>query len=293
MGLQDRDFKGVWIPKEIWLNNELSVLEKALFAEIDSLDGEDGCYASNDYFMEFFNVSESTITRGISKLKSLGYIDSVQIGGRSRVLRVVKMTTQGSQNDYSGSSKNCVSSIKEKKENNIIDKSTGAGASSKNHSQVYKQRTTLSDDLESGKDIDEQKKFKKQSPKDKFRDECLDIIEKQFVMYPAHISDLLADYFDFVSAVPDDKENLPKRVKTVSTWKKKLHKLVELVSEGYDIEKLIQQSLDNKAYVFYPLQSTQSQHKSKENLSDTIKVNTQEGVQRQIEYLRASGKELY
>ena len=172
-------------------------------------------------------------------------------------------------------------------------KGTVAGASSKNHSQVYKQRNTLSDDLESGKDIDEQKKSKKKSPKDKFRDECLDIIEKQFVMYPAYISDLLADYFDFVSAVPDDKENLPKRVKTVSAWKKKLHKLVELVTEGYDIEKLIQQSLDNKAYVFYPLQSIQSQHKSKENLSDTIKVNTQEGVQRQIEYLRASGKELY
>ena len=36
----EREFKGVWIPKEVWLNNELSLVEKALLAEIDSFSGD-------------------------------------------------------------------------------------------------------------------------------------------------------------------------------------------------------------------------------------------------------------
>jgi len=29
-----RDFKGVWIPKEIWLSDQLSLMEKVLFVEM-------------------------------------------------------------------------------------------------------------------------------------------------------------------------------------------------------------------------------------------------------------------
>lgn len=56
-----RDFKGVWIPKEIWLSPELSLMEKVLFVEIHSLDNERGCYASNRHFAEFFGLSERQI----------------------------------------------------------------------------------------------------------------------------------------------------------------------------------------------------------------------------------------
>ena len=34
MEKHDRDFKGVWIPKEIWLSENLSLMEKVLFVEI-------------------------------------------------------------------------------------------------------------------------------------------------------------------------------------------------------------------------------------------------------------------
>lgn len=96
--MQERDFKGIWIPKDIWLNTELSIVERALFAEIDSLDTNAHCVAGNDYFSNFFGVSESTITRAIAHLKELGLITS-SFNGRVRTLRVVKMTTQSSQND--------------------------------------------------------------------------------------------------------------------------------------------------------------------------------------------------
>ena len=84
---ENRDFKGVWIPKEIWLDRSLSALDKIILVEVDSLDNEDGCYASNQHFAEFCQCSESAVTKSISKLKSKGYIRQESFDGRKRVLR--------------------------------------------------------------------------------------------------------------------------------------------------------------------------------------------------------------
>src|SRR5215468_5811326 len=69
-----RDFKGVWIPKEIWLSEKLSLMEKVLFVEIHSLDNERGCFASNKHFAEFFGVSERQIRTYIASLRKKGFI---------------------------------------------------------------------------------------------------------------------------------------------------------------------------------------------------------------------------
>lgn len=84
-----RDFKGIWIPKEIWLSDQLSLMEKVLFVEIHSLDNERGCFASNNYFAEFFGVSGRQIRTYIGSLKDKGFI-SVSIQNRNeRVIRVM------------------------------------------------------------------------------------------------------------------------------------------------------------------------------------------------------------
>lgn len=83
---QKREFRGVWIPKEIYLSKELSWTEKILFVEIDSLDNEDGCYSRNDYFAKFLGVSETHVSRMISKLKSMGLIRVESFDGRTRIL---------------------------------------------------------------------------------------------------------------------------------------------------------------------------------------------------------------
>ena len=84
-----RDFKGVWIPKDIWLSRQLSLMEKVLFVEIHSLDNEDGCYASNRHFAEFFDVSERQIRTHIGTLKQKGFI-SVSIQNRNdRVIHTI------------------------------------------------------------------------------------------------------------------------------------------------------------------------------------------------------------
>lgn len=72
---EKRDFKGIWIPKSIWLNKSISVLKKVFLSEIDSLDNEDGCYASNEYFSEFFDISIRTSQRIILELIKDGFID--------------------------------------------------------------------------------------------------------------------------------------------------------------------------------------------------------------------------
>lgn len=56
---QKRAFRGVWIPAVVWLSDELSLIEKVMLVEIDSLDNEDGCYANNNYFAEFFGISKN------------------------------------------------------------------------------------------------------------------------------------------------------------------------------------------------------------------------------------------
>ena len=55
----DRAFKGVWIPAEIWLNENLTVMEKVLYAEIDSFCGKGkACFCSNTHFAKLLQLKE-------------------------------------------------------------------------------------------------------------------------------------------------------------------------------------------------------------------------------------------
>ena len=93
----NRAFKGVWIPKDIWLAQDLGWTEKLVLVEIDSLDGEQGCWASNDYLASFFGLSKGRISKIISGLKEKGYITvemQYKAGTREVERRIIK-TTRG------------------------------------------------------------------------------------------------------------------------------------------------------------------------------------------------------
>ena len=85
----ERDFKGIWIPKEVWLTKDLNIIEKLFLVEIDSLDNKNGCFASNKYFSEFFGISKGRCSQIISSLERKGYLtiylkrEGKQIIGRS------------------------------------------------------------------------------------------------------------------------------------------------------------------------------------------------------------------
>ena len=99
--MQKRDFKGIWIPKEIWLSTDLKVMEKLILVEIDSLDNEDGCFASNEHFSKFFSLSKNRCSEIIKSLEKKGYIDInyiYQDGSKAiakRVIRCIRKTDRG------------------------------------------------------------------------------------------------------------------------------------------------------------------------------------------------------
>ena len=88
----ERDFKGIWIPAYIWLNQDLTIMEKMFLVEIDSLDNEKHCFASNSYFSNFFNLSKGRCSEIISSLvnKKLLEIEFIYKGKviEKRVLKI-------------------------------------------------------------------------------------------------------------------------------------------------------------------------------------------------------------
>lgn len=110
---ESRDFKGVWIPKEVWLDTRLNALDKVILMEIDSLDqGEKGCYASNEHLATFCQCSKTKVSTAISKLIECGYVYIQNFDGRKRELKS-RLSNFERQNI-----KNCNADIQNLKESN-------------------------------------------------------------------------------------------------------------------------------------------------------------------------------
>ncbi len=128
----DRDFKGVWIPREIWLSPDLSLLEKCLLVEIDSLDcGPRHCFKSNENLAEFMGCSVPTVTRAIKFLEVKGLVSVTLLKtptGTVRTIKaLIKMISSTNQNDETPTNQNdqhsnTVSSSSKKKESNTDPK---------------------------------------------------------------------------------------------------------------------------------------------------------------------------
>lgn len=92
-----RKFQGIWIPAAIWLDRSLSITEKVMLVEINSLESSDrGCFASNEYFSEFFDLSKSRVSEIISSLskKDLVLVELIR-EGKQIVGRQIWMTENG------------------------------------------------------------------------------------------------------------------------------------------------------------------------------------------------------
>ena len=140
---QERDFKGVWIPKNVWLDNRLNALDKIILMEIDSLDfDEKGCYASNEYLAEFCQCSLTKVSLTISKLIELDYIYLESFNGRVRTLK-----SRLSKNE-SQTSKNCEAETQKMKgyksninENSNIDNKESIINNTKENPKKFKKPT--------------------------------------------------------------------------------------------------------------------------------------------------------
>ena len=67
-------FSGVFVPREILLDNDLSANAKLIYAIVQSLDNERGCFASNEYIGGMVGVCESSVRSCLSALEDKKYI---------------------------------------------------------------------------------------------------------------------------------------------------------------------------------------------------------------------------
>lgn len=112
----ERSFKGVWIPADVWLNKDLSLTEKVMLVEIGSLETPDrGCYASNSYFAEFFDLSKSRVSEIISGLAAKGLIEVEQVREGRRIIerRIRIATVFGKPKGYSENASNPIRKTEE------------------------------------------------------------------------------------------------------------------------------------------------------------------------------------
>lgn len=123
---ESRDFKGIWIPKKVWLDTRLNALDKVILMEIDSLDqGEKGCYASNEHLAEFCQCSKTKVSTAISKLIECGYLYIQNFDGRKRELKS-RISNFERQNI-----KNCNADIQNLKESNTVNNTVNNTVSNK------------------------------------------------------------------------------------------------------------------------------------------------------------------
>ena len=82
-----QNWQGIFIPKELYLTKELTWIEKILFIEVNQFSRNNGYTETNAYLAKSLNVSTTTITNGIHKLKNLGLIQIQSFDGRKRFIK--------------------------------------------------------------------------------------------------------------------------------------------------------------------------------------------------------------
>mgnify|MGYP003650068076 CR=1 FL=1 len=211
---KERNFLGVWLPKAIYLNKQLSWSEKILLVEIESLDNVDGCFASNDYFADFLDVTKTTISVSISKLKKLGFIEQVSFDGRKRVLKVINAEFKKTERQSVEKPK-C--SIQENLQHNNTDINTDNN-SFKNNKKINTKKVLLNDlkkinDIESGTvciDVDE---LKNQTT-------WLEHTSRHLKVAPYHIDMLLKEFISEMKLKSDDFKSLKETKTHFLNWSK-------------------------------------------------------------------------
>ena len=97
----ERQFKGIWIPAEIWNDKDLTIQEKFVLAEIDSFSGPEGCFAMNNHFAELLTLSPNRCSAIITNLEKKGKITRLNVyakGTKKIVKRYLKTVNYYSKN---------------------------------------------------------------------------------------------------------------------------------------------------------------------------------------------------
>lgn len=106
---------------KIFKETKLKMSEKIIYFIIESLDNDNGCFASNSYFKELTGYSKKTCINAISSLREMGYIKVKQIRDPNNYQMTIKRIIHVTRRYIFKNSKKD-NLILEKKEGYIIDK---------------------------------------------------------------------------------------------------------------------------------------------------------------------------
>ena len=88
--------KGIWVPIEIWEDDDLCLNEKALLMDIDSFTSRGReCYISNDWICEHLGVAKRTAQMYLKHLIDRDLVRVVKFDGRVRYLESNLPSLQG------------------------------------------------------------------------------------------------------------------------------------------------------------------------------------------------------
>jgi len=85
--MQNKEFTGVWIPKHIIEDEELSMTDKIIYSEIACFEV---CYKSNQQLGERYKLKANTIMKIVGKLVEKGYVERLSFDGRNRQLKALR-----------------------------------------------------------------------------------------------------------------------------------------------------------------------------------------------------------
>lgn len=135
--MSQREFKGIWIPAEVWLHPKLTAVEKVVLMDIHSMTTrEDGnFFKSNETIAEQCMCSVATIKRAIKKLQNMGWLETETRGRRRYMwittkfkldLVLVQNDPEVAQNEPPGGSKRPSSNTKSNTASNSLSKTRSA-----------------------------------------------------------------------------------------------------------------------------------------------------------------------
>jgi len=123
--MSEREFLGIWIPAEVWLDQRLTMTEKAFMAEVESFSKNGKTFhKSNDTIRQQYGITPKTVQRIIKKLVELELLECY-FNGRVRHLSLGsmgKMSSLHGKNVDSASSKFPHTNTVERTTNNTSEK---------------------------------------------------------------------------------------------------------------------------------------------------------------------------
>jgi hypothetical protein len=96
-----RNFKGVWIPAQLYLNENISWTQKLMLVEIDSFSKSGlPCFVSNEHLAQHLQISESGVEKALRGLVRLNLVHRGRenfLNGTRRILRLTTSLEYGEQ----------------------------------------------------------------------------------------------------------------------------------------------------------------------------------------------------